>query len=207
LDDEDIEAIISTSLIGLVISNQYFDFENIDQPVQTFMDRSFVFYMNPYMEIQSTLNVRRHNYKLNDNLFGINPSEENVFYSIVSNKEMNYYVGKDNYVYFMAEFTLDNRIDVYERTLRNSIDVFGDIGGIFEIIHLLLFLPIMYLSKRLFEYEISNHLSKFKSLLNEDEIEMDDLNKQNNLQDLQPTEKQLIVAKGYHELLKSYQKY
>jgi hypothetical protein len=207
LADEDIEAIISTSLIGLVISNQFFDFENIDQPVQTFMDRSFVFFMNPYMQIESILNVRRHNYKLNDNLFGINPSEENVFYNIVSNRDMNYYVGSDNYVYFTAEFTLDNRIDVYERTLRNSIDVFGDIGGIFEIIHLLLFLPITYLSKRLFEYEISNHLSKFKSLLNEDKIEMDDLNKQNNLQDLQPTEKQLIVVNGYDELLKSYHKY
>jgi hypothetical protein len=190
-----------------MFSNQYFDFENIEQPVQTFMDTQYEFDGHPNMEINAFFNVRRHNYKLNDNLFGINPTEENVFYSAVYQRDSNLYVGRNNYYFFGAQFILDNRIDVYERTLRNSIDVFGDIGGIFEIIHLLLFLPITYFSKKVFEYEISNQLSKFKSLLYEDQIEMDDLNERSIFEVAKPTMKQLKVAKGYDELLKSYQKY
>jgi hypothetical protein len=130
-----------------------------------------------------------------------------VFYSIVYQRDSNFYVGRSNFYYFHAQFVLNNRIDVYERTLRNSIDVFGDIGGIFEIIHLLLFLPITYFSKKVFEYEISNQFSKFKSLLNEDEIKTDELSMQNYLEDHKATEKQLKVPNGYDDLLKSYHKY
>jgi hypothetical protein len=79
LADADINAIMYNSRIGLMISNQYFDFENIEQPVQTFMDTSVEFMADPNTEVRSFFNVRRHNYKLNDNLFGINPSKKTCF--------------------------------------------------------------------------------------------------------------------------------
>jgi hypothetical protein len=207
MDDNDIKGIINNSNIGILVSNQYFDFVNIEDPVQTFMDNPIDFYSDPEVTMFSVINIRRHNYRLSDNLFGINPSQEGKFYSAVSKKNINYNIGRTNDLYFRADFILDSRIDVYERILRNSIDVLGDIGGIFEIIHLLLFLPLTYFSKKLFEYEISNHLSKFKSLLNEDEVEMDVLRKQNNLGKSQDTKKTAVFRDDYDKLLNPYLKY
>ena len=36
--------------------------------------------------------------------------------------------------YFQADFRLANRLNVYERTVYNVLDMFGDVGGVLEII-------------------------------------------------------------------------
>ena len=153
---------MNESRIGIFVSNQYFDFENIEEPVQTFMDNHVDFHTNDVIQIHSILNVRRHNYKLNDTLLGNKPPEEGLFYSVTTQKNVNYYAGSDNYIYFHADFMLDSRIDVYERTLKNSIDVLGDIGGIFEIIHIILIVPVSFIASRLLKKEICNKILLFE---------------------------------------------
>jgi hypothetical protein len=163
---------MSKTRIGITISNQFFDFQNIEEPIQTFLDFEADGYVSPSFQYFSEFNVRRHDYKLNDNLFTSNPSKTGVFYSVAPKRSFNFVGGINNTVYFHAEFKLDSRIDVYERTLRNSIDVLGDIGGIFEIIHLLLLFPISYINSKLFEFEISNRLSRFDKLLDQNDKEV-----------------------------------
>lgn len=199
--------IVNNSRMGILISNQYFDFENIEQPVQTYMDNPVDFYPDPDETMYSVINIRRHNYKLNDNLFGINPSQEGVFYSAVPQRSINYNIGVTNDLFFRADFFLDARIDIYERTLRNFIDVLGDIGGIFEIIHLILSLPLTYFSKKLFEYEISSYLSRFKSLLYDDGIELNDLKNQSQHEEFHNDRRKLVNRNNYDELLSPYKQY
>ena len=43
-------------------------------------------------------------------------------------------------------------------TLRNSIDVLGDIGGIFEVLNLLMIIPIGYISSKMFSHQINKKI-------------------------------------------------
>jgi hypothetical protein len=53
---------------------------------------------------------------------------------------------------------MDNQIDIYERKVYTVLDVFSDLGGIFEVFHLFGLLLISPFNKRLLKISIVNQL-------------------------------------------------
>jgi hypothetical protein len=76
--DAEIDAFINRSFMSITIANQFFDFNNIEEPVQYFMD-SIVEPMNAAKTKVKTLTARKNEYTLNDALFYGNPVKKIIF--------------------------------------------------------------------------------------------------------------------------------
>jgi hypothetical protein len=165
----EIEEFIDSSAIMISIANQYFDFNNIEEPVQYFMDSYFDILNSKKTKI-GILKARKNEYTLNDALFYGNPLREDHFFSIHEDSKI-----EQNLIaslnYYQVALRYDPRVEVYERTLKNSIDVFGDIGGIFEIVHILLMIPISFISSRLLQREVCNKILLYEQLCAQEENE------------------------------------
>ena len=114
----------------------------------------------PFMPALSTFmdwKFRKHEYQLNDNLLGLNPSNQGTFFSILKQDEF-LVLPSSTEVIFLCSIVLDSRVDIYERNLRNFIDVLGDIGGLFEALHILVMLSIGYFTKRMFDHDINKKI-------------------------------------------------
>jgi len=148
---------LDSAYIVIEVQNRYFDFNNIDDPVQyytdTIVNRPLMYVFNTIMNLK----MRKHVYHLNDNLLGLNPSDEGTFFSVVKEDEYLMY-STNTTAFFLCTIVLDSRIDVYQRTLRNSIDVLGDIGGLFEALHILVMLSLGYFVKKMFDHEINKKI-------------------------------------------------
>jgi len=135
------------------------------------VNRPFMYVLNSIV----TLKMRKHRYQLNDNLLGLNPSDEGKFFSIV--KDDDYLtIPPDGSASFLCRVILDSRIDVYERTLRNSIDVLGDIGGLFEALNILIMLSVAYFVEKMFDHEINRKIYDYYNLNPEKRIGEESVN-------------------------------
>ena len=135
------------------------------------VNRPFMYVLNSIV----TLKMRKHRYQLNDNLLGLNPSDEGKFFSIVKSDDY-LTIPLDASSIFLCTVVLDSRIDVYERTLRNSIDVLGDIGGLFEALHILVMLSIGYFINKMFDHEINRKIYDYYNLNPEKRIGEESVN-------------------------------
>jgi hypothetical protein len=83
--------------------------------------------------ITKLIKKRKNVYILNDALLNENSTKEGHFFSIHEDTAFEKDIDNvDLTLQIMLRY--DSRIKAYERTLRNSIDVFEDIEGIFEIV-------------------------------------------------------------------------
>jgi hypothetical protein len=140
----------------LYIVNQYFDFNNIEEPVQYFIDSS-VHPVFSYKQISKVLKARKTEYTLNDALLYGNPTKVGHFFTIHEFMNIETENLNDPHILVM-DIWHDQRIEIIERTLRNSVDVFGDIGGIFEIVNIILVIPITFISSKLLQKDVCNEI-------------------------------------------------
>lgn len=138
------------------IANQYFDFYNIDVPVQHFADDVSDVFLNDFSTNFIFLKVQKNKYTLNDNLIGLNPSSEGTFYSMSSADF--HYLTTQTQVPFMVWVMLDSKVEIHERSVTTMLDIFGTIGGIFELLDIILGATIAYITTISFMSSVSKNL-------------------------------------------------
>ena len=107
--------------------------------------------------------VRKNEYNLYDSVFGFRGDKSGVFYSIENNKIVPF---ESNQVYLaQVRFNIDHQIDQYERTVQTVFQVFGTIGGSYEILRIIFGLFVgMYTSSKFSSEIVKNY--KVSLLLN-----------------------------------------
>ena len=109
---------------------------------------------NPY---QMKFKVRKHEYTLRDSLWYGLETESDHF--LTYEKDTVFSIpGEGENIIFVSSFEFDNRVDRYERTLENMVDVLGVIGGIFEIISIGIFFLVGFFVDSIFEFNLSKRL-------------------------------------------------
>ena len=134
---------------------QFFDFNDIENPVKYHFDDNNVLILNSQSYEVQYLLARKNEYVLNDNKFGLSGSESGIFYSLKRGAQMTFIQEYTN-ILGLVIIKLDDQIDRYERSLPTVIEAFGVIGGIYEIFKVLFRLLIGIYTTRRFSNEVSN---------------------------------------------------
>ena len=145
-------AVLNSIKVEVILNDQYFDYENIEQPIQSRqLYRSFNLFDN-YTNTMYT-SIKSNTYVLNDNIYSITESEPNEFYSWnidYSQLEFDNGGGLADSYYLSVLIEVNSEIDNYERTLYSFWDMTGTLGGIYEVMEILFgFLLGWYNSKLL----------------------------------------------------------
>ena len=135
-----------------MIWNAYFAFNNLDQPIQHYLDERIQMPLAYNFRRFTKAYVRENRYVLNDDIFGFQ-QKEGKFYSVNS-----YHTRLDPYQsnFYHLKIEIDSQIDEYERTVTTLLDATGTLGGIFELLEVLFGLFIGIVSDKLFDYYVTN---------------------------------------------------
>ena len=137
-DSEIIDRAISSNFVQIFTINAYFDFDDIDNPVKTYLQN----YDSPPLTANNfqniVININQDKAILNDGwLFG-SKTEEKEFYT-------NHYfqsTTSDGSLsaghLLLAYFKLDGKTTIYKRTVFNMLELFGILGGMYEVLEVTL---------------------------------------------------------------------
>lgn len=144
--------------LNVIVKNTYFDYTNIDEPVQTYFDGFVSYIIDPFMRKNYFYYVKKSQYELKEGWTEpLNPPN-GEFYSI-DKKEVEFSTGS-TYQLIQIDFIIDPKIDQYERSSLTFFEAFGTIGGVFEIIAILMGIFVGWFSKSAFRQSILNALKK-----------------------------------------------
>jgi hypothetical protein len=144
--------------------NAYFDFNDISDPIKTYYEDVNFYSMVPYYPNYLTIKVAHNEYQTDDNLVFQGLTAQGSFYNVRSKD-----IQPDNYnnrepgkimtilVYLTPEYQL------YERYSFSIFDMFGLIGGLYEICKILGGLIVGGFVERLFELSVLSNLYQVSS--------------------------------------------
>ena len=98
--------------------------------------------------------IRRNEYTLNDDIFGLKDDKSGVFYSLVDSRTIP--VAANGLDFAHVYFSLDNQIDEYERTVQTIFEAIGTIGGNYEILRLSIGLFLGTYTSKMLSHQVSN---------------------------------------------------
>eukprot|EP00347_Sterkiella_histriomuscorum_P017804 403347926 len=144
--DEELKVWLTGKWIQQVIISSYFDIQSYEDPVNYFLDDS-------YLAIEygrttfNTMYIKKDLLRLSDNLIGFfNEIKNDIFYQMSHSR---YFTSTDEGgpgkgIYFYQDIKLDKEYDVYERQVYSVSSLLQDIGGFYNS---LFFIGLIIFSK------------------------------------------------------------
>ena len=132
----------------------YFDYSDIDNPVKYHMDDRQYFVLNYEHFYITNMYIRRNEYTLNDDIFGLKDDKSRAFYSLVDSRTIP--VAANGLDFAHVYFSLDNQIDEYERTVQTIFEAIGTIGGNYEILRISIGLFLGTYTSKMLSHQVSN---------------------------------------------------
>ena len=157
--------------INLVTKNQYFDYTNLDSPVQSFFSSSHYSRLSLNNEKRVKFYVRKSEYELKEGWHNLGQSKKGTFYSIDRNEIDSTLIPA--YTIYWADFMLDPLMNEYERKSLTLFEAFGTIGGIFEILNIIIAFFTGIYAQHSFRHSLLKSLKKWQKepLLSKDKDE------------------------------------
>ena len=125
---------LDNSILNIFIIKPYFDYSDIENPIKYHIDDTHYLALNFNTAYILDMYVRKNEYTLYDSILGSFGDESGVFYSI---EKSNIVPIESNQVDLaQVRFLIDHQIDQYERTVQTLFEVFGTIGGNYEILRI-----------------------------------------------------------------------
>ena len=112
------------------VVNQYFDFDDYDNPVNEFIDSQFYWDIAPGFRKKTDIFIRKNEAELEDDVVQIFTAKNFDFYQIVKSKESFELEDTSTGVIVDVFFRYDEDYDVYERRIYSFWDFLGQIGGL-----------------------------------------------------------------------------
>jgi len=176
----------------ILIKNQYFDGENLSNPIQTYFKQLPLFNISPYLQKSYSFFIRKSEYELSEGWYSFQKPKKGEFYSIDR-------IQSDNGIYLIhINFSIDTTVDAYQRESLTLFEAFGTLGGIFEIMHTCLGFVIGFYAQNSFKKSILKSIKSGK-------IELRSLKNDESQRDrsqLYIPEKDLDVSKREREDIK-----
>ena len=120
----------------MILLTPYFDFNDLENPIKyQLSDLQYMVLDSSYF-YSANLKVRKNFYTLYDSIFGLSNEQSGTFYSY---EDSNAYTlpPYENYL-ARIDIQLDAQIDRYERTVQTIFEAIGTIGGIYEILRIVI---------------------------------------------------------------------
>lgn len=160
--------VMKQSKLEMVVSNTYVDFDNYQQPVQSFLDDKFFWDLMPGFRKKTDIYFRKNEAQLVDDLVQLGQSTRLSFYQVKTFREQTELEGTD-LQFASIYFRFDAYYDVYQRRVYSLGDLFGQIGGLYSSVFVVGAVFVAVFSERLF---VSSILRKIYQIdqLRENEI-------------------------------------
>ncbi|CAI2384546.1 unnamed protein product [Moneuplotes crassus] len=150
-----IDSIMSKVQIRLYVVNTYFDFEDYDNPIKTYLDDRFLFYLIPGFSLNIGVRLQKNEAEIQDDYFAFAPGGNNKefigFDTVMERMAME---GNPDESLLAIIFTKDPSSKSYDRSVFTVLEAFGNIGGLLEIFSIAGGLIVGLFAERLFFYTI-----------------------------------------------------
>ena len=107
------------------------DFEDYDTPVKNYLDDKYTYRGLPGFGKQIVMYVKENSVELSDSILGLGQTTSQDFFRIDNTvHDLHPYRERD---FFEVAFVLDPQKDTYSRVVFSFFDLFGQLGGVFEL--------------------------------------------------------------------------
>mmetsp|Transcript_6199 Transcript_6199/g.5324 ORF Transcript_6199/g.5324 Transcript_6199/m.5324 type:complete len:222 (+) Transcript_6199:475-1140(+) len=141
------------------VVNSYFDAEDYNDPIKTYIDDRFIYSLIPGYTKLSSIYIQKNEIEDQTSYLAYKPGGK-----VKSNIEINRFdnslsiEGTETNNIFKALFLKDNFSKSYDRSVITLLDVFGNVGGIMSIISLVGAIIVGFFSDKIFIYSILSKL-------------------------------------------------
>ena len=154
--DNVIEGILKNAYLSLSIQNSYVDFDDYDTPVKSYLDDKYLFKGIPGYSKEVKLYLKENEVELTDSLIPLGQTHKQEFIN-VDRADIDIQV-LNGERYFNILFLLSPERIIYTRDVFSFFDLFGLLGGIFELLSISLGLIVGIFSKHTFLFSIFKRL-------------------------------------------------
>ena len=154
-DEEAIQQVVNTVFIRIFLVNTYFNFEDYNNPINTFIDER-VYRGADGLVTSSYLYFQQNLAKLRDNSINLLSEETRQFLTIETNEKTN--VFSSDFDILSISLQKSNKYIIFERKVFNFLDLIGVIGGAFEVLSAFGGLIVFIFSSKFFYYSILSNL-------------------------------------------------
>ena len=175
-DEEEIDDILTDIELNIALVNSYFDFEDYDNPVKTYLDDRFRYNLVNSLEKFVVISLQENEAETKDNYFQYSPEGDNHNYVSVDrvDKEIRN-AGNQSNVVMSVKFIKDYNYDSHERQVFSVLELIGSLGGLFEIFTLVGGLLVGIVAKMLFNYSMIQSLYHVDTLKSKNQISNTDV--------------------------------
>lgn len=139
--------------------NSYLDFEDYDKPIKQYIEDRYTYRALPTYKKLIKMYIKENYVELSDNILGIGQSEEQKFLSVDNQiQDLHPSAVAAREVYFEILLTLDPQKDYYTRTVFSFLDLFGQLGGVFELMCIWMGLIVWFFAKNVMFFSIFKRL-------------------------------------------------
>ena len=165
---EEIERVITSGFINTAITRSYFDFDDYDAPVKTFLSEADNHFLVPNLTTWIEYFVQENTALTSDNILFSEPFTESKFYDIAAQnvKTINNVV-TGGAVLFISVGPHAETIQ-FERTIYSLMDLFGYLGGLFDFMFFVGFWFINGIQDKIYQNLISSNMYQIKSFNDND---------------------------------------
>ena len=171
---EEIDRAIYNGYINIAITRSYFDFNDYENPVKTFLSESESFFMVEGITTWAGYYIQENTALRSDNLFYNEPFQESIFYDITTKniKTVNKLV-TNGAVLFITVGPYAETVH-YERTVYSLLDLFGYLGGFYDFMLFIGFWFVQGFQDKIFHNAIFSNLYQVKSNDENDNVDVDE---------------------------------
>ena len=152
-NDTEIDKAIDSTYIQLAMINSYFDFDDYNKPIKSFLDDQFYYPLTSGFTKNANMYIRQNTAEQKDSLFRYQPSgSQSSFISIES--VIDKFFKTNSNIVLLASFYKDPKSYNYERTVFSFLDCWGLIGGVNEILEIWGKLIVSLFSGKIFAFSV-----------------------------------------------------
>ena len=135
--------------------NKYFDFNDFENPIKSFIDDRMFFPIQPFQMKSNIVYVKRSFTQLSDSLF---PFAEVKNYTFLSVENIKAFTSSTDYYgthcLAFVLFRIDFDYDIYTRQIYSTSDLLSDLGGILSALFAIGALIVSIVAEKLFYSQI-----------------------------------------------------
>jgi hypothetical protein len=147
--EENILEFIEENQLDVVMLNRYFDIQNLDNPIQSFLTQRYVYNFVKDFTFLSVISIRENNVELMDSFFQFQDYEKMIFYSILEERTSFY---KYHDTLMMIRIEPDSQTITHTRTVYSFFDMLAQIGGVYGVLSAISFSLLGFYSERMMQY-------------------------------------------------------
>jgi hypothetical protein len=153
----EIESKLTNARVEMAVLNNYVNFDNYDDPIETFIDDGFYWDLIPGTRKRTDIFVQNNYGKFQDGIFTFDNIIREHFFQITNSKERFSSVSSSNIV-LSVYLRRDTQNIHYRRQVYTIVDSLARIGGFFRILTVIFEICLLLLVENLFYSKVVSNL-------------------------------------------------